>query len=244
MGPGVTRNAILGVAGGLMATLALFLLIPLMNRSVYRRPEPRRGARVRWMKLRKAHRPAKADEKKAERRRSAKAPRPPKPVPPKPKFRRPPAPKTRLGPRGGPLRIDPGTLSGLAPGGVPLFVPPEPEIREGEERPEETKSPTASEKALYLPHEIDAPPRPRKRVTPVYPSRARRRGIEGFAVLRFVVDARGKVRDIRVAAWEGTEAFGEAAERALRRWTFTPGRRGGKAVAVRCQLRFFFREEE
>ncbi|MHC4600789.1 MAG: energy transducer TonB [Planctomycetota bacterium] len=244
MGEGGTKNAILGLAGGVAATLALFLLIPLMNRSVYRRPEPRRGIRVRWMKLKKSRQPLKTDAKKTPPRTKPKALPPPKPPPPKPKFRRPPPPKTRIGAPGGRLRIDPGTLSGLAPGGVPLFLPEEPDDSEGKPPPVDAGTPEAREKTLYHPHEIDRPPRPLKRITPAYPSRARRRGIEGFAVLRFVVDARGRVRDVRITAWEGTETFGEAAERALLRWTFSPGRRGGKAVAVRCQLRFLFREED
>jgi protein TonB len=232
------------VAGGLSVTVALFLLIPLMNRSVYRRPEKKRGSRVRWMKIHKSRQPLKTAEKNTPPRKKPKALPPPKPPPPKPRFRRPPPPTTRIDARGGPLRIDPGTLKGLAPGGVPLFIPREPEKAEEGSGAVENEAPVKTEKGLYLPHELDTPPRPLRRVTPVYPSRARRREIEGFAVLRFVVDARGQVRDIRIADWEGTETFGEAAEQALRRWTFSPGRRGGKAVAVRCQLRFFFREED
>jgi TonB family protein len=147
-----------------------------------------------------------------------------------------------LGTPTGPLRIDPWDLRGASTGGIPLYVPTEPESA-GKEAGSAKPTPTR-QKDLFDPYEVDSPPKPRHQIPPLYPRRALRKGIEGYATLKFTVDEKGKVRDIRVAEWGGSREFGKAAVAALRKWTFTPGRRRGKPVAVRCRLRFTFQEED
>jgi len=67
---------------------------------------------------------------------------------------------------------------------------------------------------------------------PSYPERARRLGIEGQVVLRFIVDQSGRVeRDIQVVT--SLPMLDQAAIYAVRQWRFSPGRdRNGNPVRV------------
>ena len=67
---------------------------------------------------------------------------------------------------------------------------------------------------------------------PGYPERARRLGIEGRVVLRFIVDQSGRVeRDIQVVT--SIPMLDQAATDAVRQWRFSPGRdRNGNPVPV------------
>jgi protein TonB len=229
-------------AGGVLVTTGLFLLIPLMNRSVFSAPEQKKPSRI-YTLIQKTRKPLKARKIEGPDRARPKTPPPPKPLPPRLKYRPSPRLDTRLGSPTAPLRLDPSLGLSLGSGGIPLYIPPERAPERGVER-SEGRGPVPEKRSSFLPHEIDSPPKVLRRITAVYPPSAYRRGIEGFALLRFVVDARGRVSDIRVVDWEGTERFGEAAMEALGKWTFTPGLKKGRAVSVRCQLRFFFREED
>lgn len=79
---------------------------------------------------------------------------------------------------------------------------------------------------------VDQPPVLVSRTLPAYPERARRLGIEGQVVLRFVVDQFGRVeRDIQVI--DSFPMFDQAAIDAVRQWRFSPARdRNGNAVRV------------
>ncbi|HEX2101042.1 MAG TPA: TonB family protein, partial [Candidatus Synoicihabitans sp.] len=74
--------------------------------------------------------------------------------------------------------------------------------------------------------QLDRAPLPRFQARPIYPFEMRRAGAEGEAVVAFVVDASGAVRDLKlVRATDPT--FGEAALEAVQRWEFEPGQKGG-----------------
>ena len=79
---------------------------------------------------------------------------------------------------------------------------------------------------------VNQPPVLVSRTLPAYPERARRLGIEGQVVLRFVVDQFGRVeRDIQVI--DSLPMFDQAAIDAVRQWRFSPARdRNGNAVRV------------
>lgn len=72
-----------------------------------------------------------------------------------------------------------------------------------------------------------APPRVVERFAPDYPAIARQRRIEGWVELEYVVDADGRVVDVRVLDSYPTRIFDASAERALRRWRFEPASRAG-----------------
>lgn len=85
-----------------------------------------------------------------------------------------------------------------------------------------------------------ATPRYRDNANPAYPWQARLRGEQGTVLLSVLVDARGRVGELRVERSSGSRVLDEAAVAAVRRWTFEPGRRGAEAVEswVRIPLRF------
>ena len=79
-------------------------------------------------------------------------------------------------------------------------------------------------------------PRGGYQVTPSYPASARRLGIEGTALLRVFVDAKGHVGDVVVKQSAGHPDLDRAAADAVRRWRFDPARRGADAVAMWVEL--------
>lgn len=89
-------------------------------------------------------------------------------------------------------------------------------------------------------NEVDQKPRIIKKVSPVYPFKARRRNISGQVVLRFLVDTRGRVAQVMVRSAEPQDVFEESALEAVRQWRFEPGQVGGKAVKtwVEVPIRF------
>jgi TonB family protein len=68
----------------------------------------------------------------------------------------------------------------------------------------------------------------KSRVAPVYPEIAKRMKISGEVKLEAVVDADGKVKDVRTVS--GNHILGEAAEDAVKKWKFEPG--SGDATVV------------
>ena len=89
--------------------------------------------------------------------------------------------------------------------------------------------------------DLDEPPRPLARLKPIYPPQARMRKIEGLVVVEFIVSADGSVRDVTVMSSQPGEVFTSAATRAIRRWRFVPGTKGGKAVSTRVSQKVEFR---
>ncbi|ERS89689.1 energy transducer TonB [Halomonas sp. PBN3] len=65
---------------------------------------------------------------------------------------------------------------------------------------------------------------PTRRVPPEYPSRAQRRGLEGYVELAFVIRADGSVdrSSIRVTSARPANVFDKAARQAVSRWRFEP----------------------
>ena len=79
---------------------------------------------------------------------------------------------------------------------------------------------------------VDRMPVEMKRVKPVYPMDARRRGISGQVTLRLFVDAEGGVREVQVQAAEPAGIFEEKAVEAARKWKFEPAVFKGAPVGV------------
>jgi TonB family protein len=84
---------------------------------------------------------------------------------------------------------------------------------------------------VYSLKELDAIPSPTLQAAPVYPADLKRMGVEGRVIVTFVVDANGLVQNVGVV--DSTDPrFEVAALRAVSRWKFKPGRKGGKPVAT------------
>lgn len=74
--------------------------------------------------------------------------------------------------------------------------------------------------------------RPERLVTPRYPNRALRRGIEGEVKAAFDIDARGQVINMRIIEASPEGVFDQSVMRALSRSQYLPQRIEGEAVAV------------
>ncbi|MCI0510355.1 MULTISPECIES: energy transducer TonB [Chromohalobacter] len=95
----------------------------------------------------------------------------------------------------------------------------------------------ASGKARQQSADAVGSPQPTRRVPPEYPSRAQRRGIEGFVEVRFTIMPNGQVDadSIRVTKAEPRHVFERAALRAIADWQFP---RGNAPREARQRLEF------
>jgi len=75
----------------------------------------------------------------------------------------------------------------------------------------------------------------------VYPTSARRLGIQGTSLLRVHVAADGHVTEVTVSKSAGHVDMDEAAMAAVRQWRFEPGRKGEEAVGMWVLLPVEFR---
>ncbi len=89
---------------------------------------------------------------------------------------------------------------------------------------------------------LKIPPIFMKHILPTYPEYARRRGLEGFVILQFIVDINGRVVEPSVQEANPQGYFETAAIRAIKQWRFSPGRNDkGTPVPCRLQMRIDFR---
>jgi periplasmic protein TonB len=76
---------------------------------------------------------------------------------------------------------------------------------------------------------------------PPYPLEARRLGWDGVAVFQVVVRADGTVADVALERSTGFAVLDQAAEEAVRSWTFSPARRDGIPAEAIVRLPVVFR---
>ncbi len=87
---------------------------------------------------------------------------------------------------------------------------------------------------IYGMNEIDRPLIPYVQTPPIYPMEARRRGIEGWVKVSFVVMENGKVGDIKVLDHYPGRIFDRAVIRCISAWRFSPGTVEG--IPVKTQV--------
>ncbi|MBS0632925.1 MAG: TonB family protein [Verrucomicrobia bacterium] len=90
---------------------------------------------------------------------------------------------------------------------------------------------------------IDRKPRVFYTVDPVYPIEMREAGVTGEVTLEFTVDTLGYVHDAKVTRSSRPE-FEQPSLDAVGKWTFTPARRGDRAVNCRMQQTLTFTLDE
>ncbi|NYS61405.1 energy transducer TonB [Vreelandella salicampi] len=81
---------------------------------------------------------------------------------------------------------------------------------------------------------------PANRVNPIYPSRAQRRGLEGFVEVRFIIRRDGGVKasSIEVTRAQPRRVFDRAAREAIAQWQFEPnGQRRRATQRIEFKLR-------
>jgi len=98
---------------------------------------------------------------------------------------------------------------------------------------------TADGQPILSVKELDVQPKPILRVRPKYPADLKVLGMEGEALVTFVVGADGHVREVEVDR-ATNDAFGEAATKALEQWKFKPAQKGGFAVNCRVSIPLVF----
>ena len=78
---------------------------------------------------------------------------------------------------------------------------------------------------------------------PRYPDSARRRNVEGAAVVEFTIRADGAVEKERIVQGSGSAVLDDAAIEAVRSWKYRPATLTGRAVASLQRVRFVFKLE-
>ncbi|GAJ70012.1 ferric siderophore transport system, periplasmic binding protein TonB [Vibrio sp. JCM 18904] len=71
---------------------------------------------------------------------------------------------------------------------------------------------------------------PLYRVDPRYPSKALKRRVEGYVIMRFTIDATGRPKDIEVIEAEPERMFEREAIRALKKWKYQPKVEDGVSI--------------
>ena len=92
----------------------------------------------------------------------------------------------------------------------------------------------------YRPGGDVTPPVPIFRPEPQYSEEARKAKWQGAVTLSLVVDENGHTKDIHVIKPLGL-GLDEKAIEAVQKWTFVPGKKGGKPVPVQAQIEVTFR---
>ncbi|MEA5445857.1 energy transducer TonB [Gammaproteobacteria bacterium AB-CW1] len=120
-------------------------------------------------------------------------------------------------------------------GGVELGVDIRPSRDERGDRQVLEQDRQVSEDELESGDLDDRELRPLRVEAPRYPSNAHRNGIEGFVIVRFVVNENGETENVRVMESSPGEVFDRAARRAVERWRFEPRVVDGRPVGTEIQ---------
>lgn len=153
------------------------------------------------------------------------APPEPKPVPTPPKPK--PKPVAKPKPKPVPKPVEPLEKA--------ITLPEEPPVEEAAPAPASPPAPVevksereANLGAPVVPPRVDASRR--HNPAPAYPSLSRRRGEEGTVVLELLVLADGRVAHVKVKESSGYPLLDKAALNAVKRWRYTPARRGDQPI--------------
>jgi protein TonB len=82
-------------------------------------------------------------------------------------------------------------------------------------------------------------PKVLKKVEPVYPEEARKKGLEGDVIVEATVDEAGKVKEAKVL--RGVDGLNQAALDAVKQWTYEPVVVDGKPKAVKFTVTIRFK---
>jgi RNA polymerase sigma factor (sigma-70 family) len=100
-------------------------------------------------------------------------------------------------------------------------------------------APTLPQKTVYDVKSLDTQPKPTFQATPQYPVELRQSNTPGQAVVSFIVQDDGSLRDVHAVTYTHPD-FAAAAEEAVKRWKFSPGQKGGVAVNALMQMPIVF----
>jgi len=124
------------------------------------------------------------------------------------------------------LEIDMKSLSAAS---VPIAVNVHPTLGK---TPQMGPAPSITENRPYGIGEVDSKPGILGQALPPYPHRARRRGVEGWVKVRFLITAEGRVRDLSVLQESPKGVFSKTVLNTVPRWRFKPAKKDGRPVEV------------
>jgi protein TonB len=91
--------------------------------------------------------------------------------------------------------------------------------------------------------QVDKPPRYLRRIPPVYPFSAKRKGLRGWVMIKCLVDKNGmptKITATKADPPDVLDDFGPICVKAVEKWRFYPGEIGGDPVPTRVAFRVQF----
>jgi protein TonB len=91
--------------------------------------------------------------------------------------------------------------------------------------------------------QVDKAPRYLRRVNPVYPFSAKRKGVKGWVKIRCLVTKEGlptKISAVEAEPTDVLEVFGPICVEAVKKWRFYPGEIGGDPVPTRVAFKVRF----
>lgn len=90
-------------------------------------------------------------------------------------------------------------------------------------------------------HQLDAPLTPVARIPPIYPMRARRRGLEGWVRIAFEVDEQGVVDQFQILEAKPPGVFEKSVMKCVSKWRYKPGTVEGVPVRARMETTVHFK---
>lgn len=214
----------LALAGSLLLNLALFALMPGLIQQVPGLPDSREQIRqIQVIRVQKQETPP--------RKKKTEPPRKPKPLEQAARpVARQPAPK--------PLTVRP-TLNFELNARLPRASM---DIRVPKLEAAPMEMPVL--KSQYRVTELDVPLRPIRKHPPLYPMRAKSRGIQGFVSVEFRINKTGFVEDIRILESKPKGVFDKSVLACVAKWQFKPGTVEGVAVATLVSTTIRFKLEQ
>ncbi len=94
---------------------------------------------------------------------------------------------------------------------------------------------------IFSVQDLDAPLTPLASIPPMFPLRAKRRNIEGWVKVKFLVNRKGLVEKIDIIDSHPADIFDQSAVRAVSAWRFKPGMVEGVPVKTWAEQTIKFR---
>jgi len=98
-----------------------------------------------------------------------------------------------------------------------------------------------SRRSFYRIGEVDSEPVNTARIEPVYPFRARRRGVEGSVKVRFFVTPEGRVEGLEIVKAVPAGFFEKVVRQTVAKWHFQPGVVAGVKVKTLVETTIIFK---
>ena len=152
---------------------------------------------------------------------------------------RPPTLAEQMTPEAPTLEID---MKSLSASSVPLAVNVPRTVAKAPTMQQDTSG--VAKNHEYSMGDVDSKPGALGQALPLYPRRARRRGIEGWVKVRFLVTKDGRVRNLSVLKESPTGVFHKTVMNTVPRWRFKPARKDGQAVNVWVEQTINFKLEK